>query len=245
MYKYMRRKTVGSNRTIEAGIEEVVAKAVMDASEGFFSQEGIDALVEALSKQFGTNEKLRGVLMSELRSSGKFVGHEIKDMVNTHGKSIMAAQLHNTMVGAAHHIMGTSAGHMLMTALMTPAVKIITVKAVMTAVGHALVQQLLHLIVKKVGVTVLVGVIFGAGGVSVFGVIAIPIIAGVLTYQYHSLPNTFAKKMAPEVAEKVRSMAPEMYRAAARSFRDEVTQQLLKNGVDKFWEQLHDIAVST
>jgi hypothetical protein len=232
-YKYLHGKSVGVNRELEAGIEAVIAKAAMTASKDFYSsEETLVALSDGLVKQIDANEKIQAIVLEEMKGFGKLAYRETKDVVAAHGKVIMADRAHDAMSAALHHAMSTSvgsvAGKMVLTALATPMVKMAITKAVITALGHAAVQHLLHLGIKKIGIAVIVGLIFGAGGASMVGWIALPIIAGVLAYQYYEMLNTFAKKMAPEVTKKIKEKAPEINKPIAEAFREAALDALFK-----------------
>lgn len=245
-YKYLRGKSAGANRVLEAGIEGVIAEAVLEASKEFYvSEETLAALSEGLVGQIDANEKIQSIVLAEMKDFSKFAYRETKDMVASHGKLIMADRAHDSMVSAINHTMSASVGSlaakMVLAALGTPAVKVLITKAVIMALSHAVVHQLLYLAVKKIGIVAIIGVIFGAAGASMVGWLALPIIAGVLTYQYVEMPNKFAKKMAPEVEQMIREKAPEINRPIVVAFKNAALEAIFKapgaiaeKGVDQF-----------
>lgn len=238
LYKYMREKSIGENRIMEAGIEKVVADAVYAASEEFFAEEAMSTLSDAFVEQINTNKKLQEVLFRELKAAGKLAKREIKDIIATNGSATMASQLHNTMAGVVHTAMGTTVGHSLLAALMTPAAKMAIIHAVNTAAGHALLQHLLHLGIKKIGITIMLTVAFGSAGAAAGAWIAAPIIVGIMAWQYYHLPEKFAEEMAPAVAKVVREKAPEIYRNVTEAYKGSLLTELFKatgnKGVEEF-----------
>jgi hypothetical protein len=153
--KYLRGKSVGGDRKLEAGVEKLITKACLEASEEYFSSPEMYSFMAAgLAAKINTNHELQKVLGCELKTSGKFVKNEVKTMTAIQGHMIVADRAHDALVLALHTTIGSTIGTLIVKALMLPAVKIAIMNAIHVALANAAFHQFLIIIAHKVGITV-------------------------------------------------------------------------------------------
>lgn len=217
--KYLRGKSVGKDRKLEVGVEKLILKACIEASEQYFnSPETYSFMAAGIASKIETNEDLKQVLAKELKTSTKFVKNEAQTMVAIQGHTILADRAHDALILALHSTLGTTLGALIMKALMLPAVKLAITHAIQVALANAAFHQFLVILAHKVGITVLLVIILGSSSAMIIPFLAIPIIAVVLTYQYENLPETFADKMVPELMEALEKKVPDINKTVAETF---------------------------
>jgi hypothetical protein len=230
--KYLTKKAP-ENTELHAGLEQIIEDAVKKATETYFSSpEVCEILRKGIAKQVDNNAAVQGIIKQEMKKTGKWAQKEIKDTITLHGKTVAADRIHDTLSHAGHVVGSTAVGHMLLTALSAPVVKLALVKAAGTALGIEAVRA----IVMKFGVATLFACFLGSAAASTILMwAALPIIAGVIVVQWVTLPDTLAKKLPGEVVKELRKQAPETNRAVVKSFVASAFETLL--------ERIHESAM--
>ncbi|KAE8370746.1 hypothetical protein BDV27DRAFT_119389 [Aspergillus caelatus] len=247
-YKYLRERSVGSNRELETGIDTVIKNAVLDASQEYYtSEETIAILSGELVKQVDMNEKVRKAIYNELQATRKLAIRESRDAISAHTQVILADRMHDVMAQSLNHAVvnttvGSVVGHMVLSAMALPAVKVAITHSIIVAVHSAAVQHILVLAGKKIGVTVLLTLIFGHAAASLAGWFVLPIIAAFVTYQYQTLPDTLAKKIPRELAEQIKQNAPTINKSIAEGAKKAAMEAFFSLS-DKSISILHDAAM--
>jgi hypothetical protein len=228
LIRYLRNDT--SAGEISAEIERVILRATQEAATEFYkSAETVELLSKKLTEQVARNEEIQRLLAGEIEQNAAWLKRELKDVNLISGKSIAADRVLDAVSSAVSATLHTAGGAMIVgllaKALALPAVKLAITKAIIVALGNAAFQKLLLIAMKKAGVGVLLHMALAklvAGGATMsIGWIVAPIIAGILIYEYVTLPKKLADKLAPSVAEKLGGRAEELHREVAKTFAKE------------------------
>jgi hypothetical protein len=232
-FDYMRNKKQPPGITLRAGVEEVVEEAYVDATKEYFSSDEMcNLLRQGLAKQISNNSAIQDLILKEMKSTGKFFSKEFQDVMQTHAHTVAADRLHDGLVHIAHTAGGTALGNVLLHALSIPVVKMALVKAA----GWAVASEACRLIVMKVGISVMAVAFLGSAAASSLLLwLAVPIIVGVITYQWIHLPETLAKEVPPKVIEGIRPQAKETNRKIVKSF--------VESSFDQIFDKIHEVAM--
>ncbi|KAM5350653.1 hypothetical protein ACJ41O_007158 [Fusarium nematophilum] len=232
-YKWTKGRTLRDGKKLRAGIEPIAVKACVDASVSYFTSDEIIQLVgQGLINDLKINKAVQSIVVDQLKSTGKLTKREIGDLVKVHGSSTVAQHAHDVISANMHQLLNTKMGfalaHMVGAALTLPIVKVAIAKAVVVALSHAAINHMLLVAAKHAGITVLAVIFFGSAGATVLSWMLGPIIVGVLTYQYVTMPETLAEEITPEVVAAIRKEAPMINESVTAAIAETILKEFLK-----------------
>jgi hypothetical protein len=218
---------------LHAGLEQIIEDAVKKATETYFSSPEVCTILrQGIARQVDDNVAVQNVIKQEIEKTGKWAQKEIKDTITLHGKTVAADRIHDSLSHAGHVVGSTAIGHMLITALSAPVVKIALMKAAGTALGIEAVRA----IAMKFGLATLFACFLGSAAASTILMwAALPIIATVIVVQWVTLPDTLADKLPGEVVKELRKQAPETNQKVVKSF--------VKSAFETLIEHIHESAM--
>jgi hypothetical protein len=211
------------------------SKAVEDGAQEYFSSPEIcEILRVGVIRQIDKNGTVQDIILKEMKTTGKYFDREFKDIIKIQTQSVAADRFHDSLVHIVHTAGGTALGHVVLSALSMPAVKV----ALLKIGGSVLMMEGMRAVITKIGITTLSVCFLGQAAASSFlPVLAIPIIIGVITYQYIKLPNTLAEKIPLKIAAELGDHAPSMNQKLAKKF--------VKASFEKLFETIREEAMES
>ncbi|KJZ70209.1 hypothetical protein HIM_10395 [Hirsutella minnesotensis 3608] len=245
-YKWTKGRTLNGCK-LRAGIERISVKACVDASVSYFtSEEHIQIVGQGLINDLKVNKAVQSIVVEQLKGTGKLTKREIEDLMKIHGGHTVAQHTHDVISANMHLLLDTKMGivlaHMLGAALAMPVVKIAIMKALMVALSHAAIQHLLIVAAKHAGIAVIAVIFFGSAGATVLSWMLLPMIAGILAYQYVTMPKTLAREITPKVVAAISQEAPTINESVTVAVAEALLKEFFKLSKGTI-EKLHDKAM--
>lgn len=220
----------GKNSVESAAVEEVALGAARSAIEEFYTSAGTRKLLsDEIVRQLDNNLKLREALLEEIGSEIKWLNGEISDAIGGPAKAAYTQRILDTATHAVSSALHTAGGQVVAglaaKALATPAVKAALIKAIIVAAHSIAFQKIVLIAVKKVGIGVLAQVFLAnmaaAGGSATIpglGWIVTAAITALLIYDYVTLPDKLANRLAPSLADALSNKDSDVHLAMMRAF---------------------------
>lgn len=204
---FMREKEYEGSR-VESKITPIALQAAEDAIIEFYSSEKIqNAVANELTRQIQENKIIQTALKADLSKDKEWLTHEFNTILAGNAGHSIAGQSIDTVAASLSHffssavgksllvsmgkIMGTQMGHVLMRYIATAVSKALASTAFRSAIVAA---------IKKIGVGILIKTIVGKAIIALLALVGIsgipvawlllPIIAGVLYYEYKHFPES-------------------------------------------------------
>ncbi|KAH7121722.1 hypothetical protein B0J13DRAFT_531860 [Dactylonectria estremocensis] len=246
-YKWTKGRSLNGHK-LRAGIEPISVQACVDASVSYFNLDEVIQIVgQGLINDIKVNKEVQCIIFDQLKSTGKLTKREIGDLMRVHGGQTVAQHTHDVISANIHNLLSTKMGlalaHMLAAAMTLPIVKVAIVKAVVVVLSQAAIQHMLVVAAKHAGITVIVVVFFGSAGVTVLSHMLFPIILGVLTYKYLTLPEKLAEEITPKVVKAIKEEAPKINESVTVAIAETILKEfftLSKEAVEELHKKAMD-----
>ncbi|MEM6343405.1 MAG: hypothetical protein AAF927_05975 [Bacteroidota bacterium] len=208
---------------IESSVTPVVLKATEQAIVGFYSGEEVqEKISEGISNQIRQSRIIKDILAKDIKANQTWLKHEIKTLLADESASSIAGRMIDSVSDSIVSFLSSTMGQNLMAAIgkfMATGMGKILMQQIGIVVAKALASGVLKSVIlmaiKKIGVGILIKTVVGKAIIALLALVGItgiplawiiiPIIAGVLIYEYNSFPEKLAEKIPNSVAANINS----------------------------------------
>ena len=230
---------------IDSVVTPVALTAVEKSIAKFYADESVvRELSQAITDQISGNSPIGRIVRGEVSQNSGWLQKEARDLLSTNLGGTISTDVGEKLAQNIDFFIHSTAGNVLVSSLSkllaTGAGKVLLAKMAVI-VGHVVVssafQTVMVAAVKKVGVTVLVKTAVGKAIIAVLALLGIstaipvifivlPIIVGLLVYEYKHLPEKLAKEVPSQVTQVLRGKFDEM--------NQQITEALVNGVFDEF-----------
>ncbi len=246
---FMREKDYNGYR-IESRITPTALDAAEEAIIEFYSDEKIQsAISKEITRQLQESKIIQTALKTDINTNQEWLKHEFNTILAGNAATSIAGQSIDTLATSMSHffssaigksiivsigkIMGTQMGHMLLRYIAT---------AVSKALASTAFRSAIIATIKKIGIGILIKTVVGKAIIALLAMIGIssvpivwiilPLIAGVLYFEYKNFPSKLSDKLPDSIADGIMSnfntlnldVSNNIIKGVAKEFIDGITK---------------------
>lgn len=206
---------------VESCITPVALKATETAIIDFYTSDIVrEAISVQIVEQLKNSKIIKVAMNNEINANKQWLKHEINTLLAGESASSIAGNVIEKMSDNIMSFLSSTAGHNLLALigkLMATTTGKIMLKELGVIISKAIATEafksVLLVAIKKVGVGILVKTAVGKAIVALLALVGIsgipiawiilPIIAGILIYEYNNFPENLAEKIPSSIAESI------------------------------------------
>ncbi|MBK8563552.1 MAG: hypothetical protein IPN76_09445 [Saprospiraceae bacterium] len=231
--------------TIESCVTPIALKATEEAIVEFYSDEEIRGkITEGVTNQIRNSKIIKGLIQKDISTNQAWLKHEVKTLLAGESASSLAGDLINTMSNSISQFLSSTVGQQLLAAIgkfMATGMGKLLLKQISVVVAKALAagvfKSAILLAIKKIGVGILIKTVVGKAILALLALIGIsgipiawiiiPIIAGILVYEYNSFPEKLADKIPKSIASNIRNNFEELNNTVVQEIVKVISNELV------------------
>jgi hypothetical protein len=203
-------------------------------------------MASAIAERFEMVSGAATVVRDEVSGNARWLGKEMSDLLRTGFHENVSSGMAISLGQTVHQFIGSAAGKAMLST-MTKAMaggmgKVLVTKIasiVASVVGSSAFHTAVVAVVKKIGLTVLVKTVVGKAIIALLALLGIsttvpiawiilPLIAGLLVWEYKTFPEKLANKVPGEVVTAIRSKFDQLNESVSASVIESVYKQFEK-----------------
>jgi uncharacterized membrane protein len=238
---------------VDSCVTPVVLKAVEEAIISFYTDEKRQrTIANEIASQMQGDGLLGKLVRGEVKANREWLKRELEILKNWDTASSTAGHIIDSLTDQLYSFLNSSVGHNLLALiskfLATGAGKLF-LRKIYVIVSHALAsatfKTALIASLKKIGIGILVKTMIGKAIIALLALVGIsqipvawvviPIIAGILVYEYQHFPEQLAEKLPSEITESIDEQFEDLNSSIVKEMIKAIMSQLVLE-IDKFTE---------
>lgn len=242
---YMTGDRYKSKYDIDSSVTAIALKATENAIIRFYSgQEVRDKIAQSISQQLQESHLIKEILKKDIEKNQKWLEHEIKILLKEESASSPAGQTIDTISESIVSFLSSATGQKLIAIIgkfMATGVGKILIHKIALVVGKAIASGLFKsailAAIKKIGIGILIKTVVGKAILALLALVGIsgipltwviiPIIVGILAYEYNTFPEKLANKIPDSIVENIQNDFQKMNITITEEIMSHVINQLV------------------